>query len=207
MGNVLRAQKLYEEALILHRETARLNNPHVPYILAGLASIASTRGQFERAAKLLAAAGNSSHLIRFANLGTFKNITFYNDVAMVRAQLGETAFAEAWIAGKAMPLEQGIIYALEGRTMPMDMNSIEHAASSATASPASQPPPESLNARELEVLSFIASGLSNREIAAKMFLSVNTVKWYLKGIFGKLQVANRAQAVIRAQALGLLSQE
>ena len=72
------------------------------------------------------------------------------------------------------------------------------------ASPASQPLPEPLNARELEVLSLVASGLSNREIAGKLFVTVNTVKWYLKGIFGKLHVANRAQAVARAQALGLL---
>ncbi len=120
-------------------------------------------------------------------------------MAVVREQLGEAAFAEAWVEGKAMTQEQAIAYALEG--------SAEPANGSEAALSANQPLTKLLNQRELEVLSLVASGLSNREIAAEMFFTVNTVKWYLKGIFGKLQVANRAQAVARAQALGLLSQE
>jgi LuxR family maltose regulon positive regulatory protein len=81
-------------------------------------------------------------------------------------------------------------------------------AGEATASSASQHSPpaliEPLSARELEVLQLIAEGLTNQEIAARLFLSLNTVKAHTRNIYGKLDVHNRTQAVARSQALGLL---
>jgi LuxR family maltose regulon positive regulatory protein len=65
--------------------------------------------------------------------------------------------------------------------------------------------PEALTARELAVLRLIADGLANPEIAACLFVSVSTVKWYVNAIFGKLAVTSRTQAVARARALGLLA--
>ncbi len=112
MSNLMRAQMLYEEALILIRESGR-NDRNVPYILAGLASIASTHGQFERAARMFAVAGTTSYLKRSANLALQNNLAFSNDIVTVRTQLGETAFAELWAAGQAMTREQAIAYALE----------------------------------------------------------------------------------------------
>ena len=64
--------------------------------------------------------------------------------------------------------------------------------------------PESLSERELEVLCLIAGGLTNAEIAAKLFLSLSTVKVHTYNLYGKLGVHSRTQAVARAQALGLL---
>jgi LuxR family maltose regulon positive regulatory protein len=64
---------------------------------------------------------------------------------------------------------------------------------------------EPLSARELEVLSLIADGLSNKEIADQLFIGVGTVKWYATNIYGKLGVSSRTQATARAQELGLLS--
>jgi LuxR family maltose regulon positive regulatory protein len=63
---------------------------------------------------------------------------------------------------------------------------------------------EPLRERELEVLRLLAAGLSNREIAAELFLAVGTVKKYTSNIYGKLNVHRRAQAVARARELGLL---
>jgi LuxR family maltose regulon positive regulatory protein len=54
------------------------------------------------------------------------------------------------------------------------------------------------------VLQLIAEGLTNREIAARLFLAMNTVKAHSSNIYGKLDVHSRTQAVARAQALGLL---
>jgi LuxR family maltose regulon positive regulatory protein len=62
---------------------------------------------------------------------------------------------------------------------------------------------EPLSERELEVLQLIADGLSNREIADRLFLSLNTVKAHTRNIYGKLDVHSRTQAVARAQDLGL----
>ena len=61
-----------------------------------------------------------------------------------------------------------------------------------------------ISEREIEVLHLIAAGLSNREIAEKLFISLNTVKTHTKNINSKLDVNNRTRAVARAKELGLL---
>jgi LuxR family maltose regulon positive regulatory protein len=63
---------------------------------------------------------------------------------------------------------------------------------------------EPLSERELTVLQLIAGGLTNREIAGKLFLSLNTVKVHTRNIYGKLGAHHRAEAVARARALGIL---
>jgi len=63
---------------------------------------------------------------------------------------------------------------------------------------------EPLSERELEVLRLIAQGLSNQEIAQRLFLSINTVKWHTSNIYGKLEVKNRTQAVAQARELGII---
>jgi LuxR family transcriptional regulator, maltose regulon positive regulatory protein len=63
---------------------------------------------------------------------------------------------------------------------------------------------ESLSEREVEVLGLIAEGLSNSEIASRLYISLSTVKGHTTNIFGKLGVKNRTQAVARARSLGLL---
>jgi LuxR family maltose regulon positive regulatory protein len=65
---------------------------------------------------------------------------------------------------------------------------------------------EPLSAREREVLQLIAEGLSNQAIAARLYLSLHTVKVHARNIFAKLAVANRTQAVARARALGIVPQ-
>lgn len=63
---------------------------------------------------------------------------------------------------------------------------------------------EPLSGREREVLHHIADGLSNQEIASRLYLSLHTVKVHSRNIYGKLGVHNRTQAVTRARALGML---
>jgi len=62
-----------------------------------------------------------------------------------------------------------------------------------------------LSERELEVLSLLAQGLTNQEIAAKLFLSEGTVKNYVSAVFTKINVADRTQATIYALRNGLRS--
>ena len=61
-----------------------------------------------------------------------------------------------------------------------------------------------ITARELEILTLVARGMSNREIATQLFVSENTVKTHCARAFDKLGAARRTQAVQRGKELGLL---
>lgn len=67
----------------------------------------------------------------------------------------------------------------------------------------SQPIAEPLTGREQEIIQLMVEGLSNQEIAQKLYLSTGTVKWYVKQLFSKLDVHSRWQAVTKALELGL----
>ncbi len=60
-----------------------------------------------------------------------------------------------------------------------------------------------LSARENEVLDLIAQGIGNAEIAERLYLSPKTVRNHISSIFAKLQVADRAEAIVRARKAGL----
>ncbi|MCB0576241.1 MAG: response regulator transcription factor [Saprospiraceae bacterium] len=73
-----------------------------------------------------------------------------------------------------------------------------------------QPKPEMLEhlgitPREMEVLELVAQGLSNQEIADRLFVSLNTVKTHASNVFGKLDAQRRTQAIQKAKELGLLA--
>ena len=67
-----------------------------------------------------------------------------------------------------------------------------------------EPLVEELTARETQVLSLVADGLSNRAIAARLGISDETVKFHLTSIFGKLRASNRTDAVRQALRRGLV---
>jgi DNA-binding NarL/FixJ family response regulator len=60
-----------------------------------------------------------------------------------------------------------------------------------------------LSSREREVLNLIAAGVANADIARRLFLSPKTVRNHVSSIFTKLQVADRAQAIVQARAAGM----
>jgi two-component system response regulator DesR len=71
--------------------------------------------------------------------------------------------------------------------------------------PRAEQPATSLTDREREVLGLMASGATNREIAAQLYLSPHTIKEHTSALYRKLDVRNRAEAVQRAERLGLTS--
>lgn len=83
---------------------------------------------------------------------------------------------------------------------------------SAQATPALPTPPggeepplvEELTARELQVLRLLAEGLPNKTIAQRLDISEHTVKFHVNALLGKLSVASRTEAVVRATRLGLI---
>lgn len=73
--------------------------------------------------------------------------------------------------------------------------------SSPAGGPASNEP---LSAREIDILRLLERGLSNKEIARNLSVTINTVKWYLKSIYLKLDVARRGEAVSEARRRSIL---
>jgi two-component system response regulator DesR len=71
--------------------------------------------------------------------------------------------------------------------------------------PESEQPPNLLTEREREVLEMVAAGATNREIADRLFLSPHTVKDHTSALYRKMKARNRAEAILRAQRLGLLT--
>jgi DNA-binding NarL/FixJ family response regulator len=67
-----------------------------------------------------------------------------------------------------------------------------------------QPLVEPLSPREMEVLALLAQGLSNQEIADRLYIAPGTVKNHVSNILSKLNARDRTQAVLQAQEIGLL---
>jgi LuxR family maltose regulon positive regulatory protein len=65
-------------------------------------------------------------------------------------------------------------------------------------------PLEQLTQRETEILVYLARGVSNKEMARRIYLSENTVKFHLKNIYSKLAVSSRLQAINAARQMGLI---
>jgi LuxR family maltose regulon positive regulatory protein len=122
---------------------------------------------------------------------------------------GREGYARAFVAAgpSLVPLlqhaaAQGMVPAYVG-TLLAAPGGAERAAGTPSGSQAAALV-EPLSERELEVLRLLALGLSNKEIADQLFLSVGTVKQHLHHINGKLEATSRTSAVARARALGLL---
>jgi LuxR family maltose regulon positive regulatory protein len=105
-------------------------------------------------------------------------------------------------------LDEGrAIVELLPRLRPVAPGFVHRVLEGAGATPAQPGAPaliEALSEREMEIVRLIAAGRSNPEIAELLYLSLNTIKWHVKNVYGKLQVGNRVEAAARAQELGLL---
>jgi two-component system response regulator DesR len=88
------------------------------------------------------------------------------------------------------------------RMVGLGMSMFEPEDESAAAGAASRP---GLSAREQQVLELVATGATNREIAEQLHLSPHTVKEHTSALYRKLHARGRADAVVRAQRLGILA--
>ena len=80
----------------------------------------------------------------------------------------------------------------------------EFSAAADLVAQANQTLPDPLTPRELEVLMLLAEGLTNPQIAERMFVTSGTVKRHASNLYSKLAVGNRVQAVAKAQEIGLI---
>jgi ATP/maltotriose-dependent transcriptional regulator MalT len=117
----------------------------------------------------------------------------------VLAQSRATSEHQADTDSYHLPWEKGAILSID--TITTDPHYQAGAASNSAAEAAHQ---HLLTARECEILHLMAAGLTNPQIAAQLVIGAGTVKTHTLNIYRKLEVANRTQAIVRAQALGFL---
>ncbi len=179
-GNYERSLALLREGLCLARELD--HKTFIQYCIIGLASVAASQTHPVRAARLWGAAEGMSETYgaRFSHAGRAA-IDYEGRLAVARSQLEEAAWTAAWAEGRAMPPEQAVEYALE-----------QEDAGPEPAAPEAYP--SGLSAREADVLHLVATGMTNAEVAEKLFLSSRTVDWHLSSIYRKLGLHSRTEA-------------
>jgi non-specific serine/threonine protein kinase len=107
------ARSCYQEALSISREM--IENPSLPMYLEAFASLVVVQGEAERAARLYGAAERAREA-KSTPLSPSERTEYEPGVTAARTALGESAFAGAWSAGRALTIEQAVQYALEERT-------------------------------------------------------------------------------------------
>jgi non-specific serine/threonine protein kinase len=182
-----RARNLFNEGLAVSAELG--NEADVVHCLEGLASVARAEGRIARAALLWGAA--EALLKEIEAMYTYvPDRSLDRNQVTARALIDEAAWEAAWEEGWTMTTEQAIEYALNHSATPETVTFEKY--------------PAGLSVREAEVLRLVATGLTNSEVAGKLFLSSRTVDWHLGSIYRKLGLHSRAEATRFAIEHGLL---
>jgi ATP/maltotriose-dependent transcriptional regulator MalT len=108
--------------------------------------------------------------------------------------LGSEAYSAAWERGKQLSIDS-VVVELKAQLFTEDTSAFEQA---------NRALPDPLSPREFEVLILIADGLTNREIAGRLFVGVSTVKKHIQHIYAKLDTRNRTGTIVRARELDLI---
>jgi non-specific serine/threonine protein kinase len=186
-GDTARAGALFVEGLAPF--TGLGDRRIIALALDGVAGLAVAWGQPERGARLFGAATALREASGLPVEPAFR-AAHGRDVAAARTALGEDAFAAGWAAGAALPLTVAVAEAT-AIAAPAPGKVL-------TSPPSNLPDMLGLTPRESEVLRLLAKGLSDREIAAALFLSPRTVGWHVTHVLAKLDVPSRAAAVAAA---------
>lgn len=187
-GSHERAAELFEKGSRVFR---RLRDKQgIFYCLLGMAGVAALRQRPVRAARLWGAAEGLREAIG-APLSPFVRFCLYDYEgyqAAAHSLLDEAAFAAARAEGRTMTLEQAVEYALKTEEQ--------------------EPPPKedkaNLSERELEILRLVAQGMTDPQVASRLYLSPRTVGQHLRSIYRKLGVPTRAAAAREAVERSLI---
>ncbi|WP_109507434.1 response regulator transcription factor [Nocardioides speluncae] len=134
-------------------------------------------------------------------LTTFENDDYVYDALLAGARgfLLKRAPVEDLLAAVRMAAEGDALL------FPAKLRDLVSARDGRAAEPSERPPLPPLSEREADVLRAMARGLSNAEIAAELYVGVETVKTHVGSLLAKLRVRDRTQAVIRAYESGFVA--
>src|SRR6266550_1887342 len=188
LGDVDGAAASWEESLAILRD---LNDQFgIIWSVGGLALVAAARKDDERALRLAAVV---DRLSRESLLSTWSfRVKELNEMSdRIRKKLGPSKSDGVWTGGQTMNLTRALEYALGG--------SAQAASAAAEAGP--------LSRREREVAAMVAGGLTNREIAQRLFIAERTAEGHVERIRNKLGVRSRTEVATWAVAHGLVPQQ
>lgn len=188
----VRAAGCFGASLELYQESN--NRQGIAEVLMGLSGVAIGEGNIIRGVKLL---GAGESLLREVGigLGPVKQEDYDRHLARARADLDQLTFEAAWTEGRAMTLEQSIKYALA---------EIDETVAAPARTQKKKERLGGLTAREREIATCIAHGMSNREIAQDLVVSDRTVETHVTNILNKLGFTRRAQIRKWAIEIGLV---
>jgi DNA-binding CsgD family transcriptional regulator/tetratricopeptide (TPR) repeat protein len=196
-GELGRAKAQFGENLTLSKK--RGDKGTLLMSLEGLACVAGAEGEGLRAARLFGAAEGLQEAVDY-RLVPQERAVLEPYRASVRSRLGDAAWEEAQAQGRAMGLQETIEYALSKEKLS------KHLSPTRSQPPVSSTPehPGGLSPREVEVLGLVAEGLTNAQVAQRLFLSPRTVQRHLNSIYHKLGASSRTAATRFAIEHGLL---
>lgn len=184
-GDEATAYRLYQESLTL-LFTFTVYQENISAGLEGLAVLEGGRGKPGQAARLWGAAEALREALK-TPMHPVHRASFKQALTLARTTLGEQAFAAAWEEGRSMTAEQALATLV---SIPQQ----DALLSPPSASQPSSPAPIGLTRREREVLRLLTEGLTNKEIAERLVVSLPTVNTHVASIFNKLGVTSRSAA-------------
>jgi predicted ATPase/DNA-binding CsgD family transcriptional regulator len=196
LGDTARATECIRDALKANIELGEMWN--TAYGLVSLAEVACAQKDYGRAARLLAASEATYDNVR-DRLDRFDAPAYDKCRDKAKAALGEESFAMAWAEGLKLTPQEAI--ALEAHPAP-ELQRTATTAKNPRTSPANNS--VGLSAREVEVLRELAQGLSDIEIAEKLYLSRHTINAHSRNIYSKLGVTSRSAATRYAIEQGIV---
>jgi len=165
--------------------------------LEAFAALTGQEGQPELAVQLAAAA---TALRETAGLRPLPGARVEAYLAPAR-RLGDATVARLWASGRALTSEAAVALALDAPVRPTASGADPTGESPALAVVGryrvASAPPSSLTQREYEIAELVAGGLSNKEVAERLYVSVATVDTHLRGVYAKLGVRSRTQLARR----------
>ena len=170
----------------------------VPWVLQGYAKLAIGEGQPARALRL-AGAANALHRALGQSVGPASKAYFRRGLEPAWRTLGKKEVEAAYKEGRAMTFDEALAYAIEGHPEEEGAEDLIATTQEVTRAEAGE-----LSARELEVLTLVAEGLTDAQAAQKLYLSPRTVSHHLRSAYRKLGVSSRTAAARVATERGLI---
>jgi predicted ATPase/DNA-binding CsgD family transcriptional regulator len=181
-GDLQRSELLLKESLAVHKDLGDMGR--VASVLEALAETAGALKRYELSARLFGAADAIREKIG-APLPPCERAEHDRASASVRARIGDEEFSRVRAEGRAMTPEEAFSRALEPGAPPATTQDV-------------------LSAREVEVLGLVAEGLTDQEVAQRLYLSPRTIGQHLSRIYRKLGVRSRTAATRAATERGLI---